>query len=333
MSHTNGAGSAISSKSTNSVYVSIIAFITRVTSRNLVTIAFFKLLFVIFISLMISQGYQDCDYNSRDKVVESCAGTTTTACSSFCDDTSIITVNVHDDYYQQHFSEGGYCTASFTGTCSCKYFKIFKIVPILLHILQFLLQLYFWQFYFNFDPHQLQYDSMMSFIERNSYTYTDLMQLVHQLSIPYMYCIFAVLELVTAVYVWSELAYPTTRCVIGFPLSSIYYPLLMTLADMCKLNIAACIRHFKAETYGRAPLSLFSIHIFLFYCMITIIQSYIFIQGTIIQLCALLFLSNDDIHDATPNKNNTLNQELDGKEEKQFISEVHDPLLRTSNYE
>ena len=150
--------------------------------------------------------------------------------------------------------------------------------------MQFLMQVFCWRFYLNFDPHQQQYDRMVEYLDRADCSRAAFAQMVGQITTPYMYCSFAMLELFTALYVWSELLYPPVACVVGFQLSTLYYPLLMTLSDMLKLNIAACMRSFDRKAYGRAISALFSVHIFFFYCMVTLIQSYCFLAGALGQM-------------------------------------------------
>ena len=251
--------------------------------ENILFISLIKLLFVIFISLYLEDYWIYCGKKASqlDKVLDSCNSNDIDVCSSFCDSISIVNVSVKATPYPDiRLSEtGGYCRATFESSCACVYWEIFKLVPILLHVLQFGIQCVCLWLFSNFNPQQNQYmiledfifsslllksdtipeaDVSMSYAESSFYVRCKYLMI--SLSKFPMVCIFSFLETITVIYVWMELIYgQTVNCDNSIRLSSVYYPILMTLLDFGKLNIYISSMYMKNKQYALSMISIFKV--------------------------------------------------------------------------
>ena len=102
-----------------------------------------------------------------------------------------------------------------------------------------------------------------------------------------LFSVFPFLEVAIAVYVWSELLYPSTNCNNITPLSSYYYPILMTLFDMSKFNVYVAGKHFTTGQYLTSIAACFDLNSFFFYMLLSIILSVHFVYSVV----QLLFTS------------------------------------------
>jgi hypothetical protein len=141
--------------------------------NTVVLMAFGKLAFAIAISLALNDWWAFS--TDSTEVVESCSNPTIGNCNSFCGETTVVDFTITDDDYQVddiyippevHIESResvipGYCIATFNGACARKYWLIFRLVPILLHVAAFLLQCSCWWVLGNFVPQQFQYDAML----------------------------------------------------------------------------------------------------------------------------------------------------------------------------
>ena len=300
-----------------------------------VTIAFFKVIVVVIISLSLSDWWAYAD--NPDDVVESCANPET-ECYSFCDTDKIVSVQFSDDDYMfddevvppnkvinSHESTSTYCIAELMGACAYKYWMIFKLVPLLLHILSLILQFASWRISGNFAPQQVQYDIMLMFLypEHKANFSIRVSDFDHEHTFPgsvgdgdvdgdgdgiqpgcvsgavdsasnstgdedgtfggegwtefkanrieminwlrpgftNLYNVFAFLEVLTALYVWGELMFPSTYCGDVRPLSLYYYPILMSLAELIKLNLYVATRYAVIGSYSRSLFALFNLEL------------------------------------------------------------------------
>lgn len=80
--------------------------------------------------------------------------------------------------------------------------------------------------------------------------------LVLSLQHPRFFSVFAVLELVTVIYVWAELVFPTAYCSGARPLSLYCFPILMCLLDLSKLNVFLASRFSRRGQRARGLLAL-----------------------------------------------------------------------------
>ena len=139
----------------------------------IVGITLFKLLAAIVISLSLNNWWT---LNGSTHVVESCANPLVGSCHSYCGTVFTVDVNITDDDYSvdddaangfpiihtnSHFTNDPYCVAEFEGDCA--YWLVFKLVPILLHLLGFVLQIVTYYHYQESNPQEKQYDTIMRY--------------------------------------------------------------------------------------------------------------------------------------------------------------------------
>lgn len=142
----------------------------------MVSLTFLKLLLAVAVSLALEQWWKYGHSSSnRDQIIESCSNPIPGNCYSFCGDISTVDVNITtDDFHtvtegsvnidvkHTHYSNDQYCIADLLGGCAYKYWLLFKLVPVLLHIVGFLLQCLTWWHYKDFTPQQKQYDIIIA---------------------------------------------------------------------------------------------------------------------------------------------------------------------------
>jgi hypothetical protein len=183
-------------------------------------------------------------------------------------------------------TESDYCIAELTENCAYQYWLIFKLVPLMLHALQFVMQCVMWWVFKDFTPQQKQYDILLTvlypevhgqkgslssmvavsslFSDRGMDTGKQITRLglVRQLATPPFYSVFSFIEMLTVVYVWGELWFPPVYCGSTRPLSLYYYPLLMTMAELVKFNVYVCSVHLEHGRCIEAFLALLNLELF-----------------------------------------------------------------------
>ena len=149
-------------------------------SNSLIKLSFIKLMGAIFISLALNNWWSYGSYggynnNNNNDIIESCSSTNENNCYSFCNDITINNVNItDDDFYINttsipavistygHYTLSPYCIAELPGHCAYDYWLVFKLVPLLLHIVSFLLQCMVWYKYDHFNPQECQYNVIIA---------------------------------------------------------------------------------------------------------------------------------------------------------------------------
>ena len=285
----------------------------------LILISIFKVGVVIVISLSLSDWWK---LSASNAVVESCASPVG-SCYSFCDSDSIIDVAFTDDDFKfddvyvppslirtSHMSSVEYCIAELLGTCAYKYWMIFKLVPLLLHLLSLALQFFMWRLCHNFTPQQKQYDVIILYFypklseqvgprtlgvgdrlanSDHIYTSSDLLVkwrcMCTELKEPQFYSIFAFLEMFTALYVWGELIFPSIYCNPVRPLSLYYYPILMSLAELIKFNLYVAMRYASIYHYADAAVALVDFEYFVLNLSVSIALAVWFSTTVCTSLC------------------------------------------------
>ena len=129
-----------------------------------------KLILAMLIALTINDWWLLGPLDTS--LVQSCSSSKSTSCESYCNDNSIVHVNITDDDYtvdvytfpsdvefNQHYNVYSYCIAELPGHCAYDYWLIFKLVPLLLHIMSFCLQILFWVLFRDFSPQRKQFDT------------------------------------------------------------------------------------------------------------------------------------------------------------------------------
>lgn len=292
---------------------------------SVVWISFVKVLVVVVISLSFSDWWTysgGSSVESNTHVVETCSNPVAGHCFSFCDETVVIDVTVVDDDFvidvgvfppdlipSPHSAIAAeYCIANLEGYCAYNYWLIFKMVPLLLHALQFLLQCLTWWHYKTFTPQQRQYDTIIKHLfpdvavlyeakvaagrpkspASTATTTATLLdarrEMLYECMQPPFYSIFAFIEVFTSTYVWGELAFPATYCGSVRPLSLYYYPILMSLADLVKFNIYVCIKLVFAQRYAAGIFALLSANLFFTNLWINIWLAGWFVVGIVIAM-------------------------------------------------
>jgi len=289
-----------------------------------VGITLVKLLFAVVISMVLYSWWRLGD--DSDTVLESCSNPTPGNCFSFCNDVVIKNVDIIDDDFRiddannapsttvtAHSTNEPYCIAELDGSCAYKYWMIFKLVPVLLHGLGFLLQCLTWWHHRDFNPQQRQYDVIIAQLyptlfaargivstnsiinttsngngcdDEKAYSYDNRNYSLEELQALFMRLmerrsdsVFAFLEILTVVYVWGELWYPQVYCGAVRPLSLYYYPIAMTLLDLIKFNVYVSSRLFSAGAPLDALLAGLDIRMFVAnFCICTVLAA-MFVAG------------------------------------------------------
>ena len=255
----------------------------RGKTKYVVAVAVAKLIAVIVLSLGFTRwwSYSGSQYNND--VVDSCSSTELDVCGTFCDHNSTLTlVTTNDDVYHHHFTTEGYCTAELTQSCAYDYWMIFRLVPIVMHIVQFMLQWICWYKFRNFVPQFVQFELISNYLlidhvedsptessSASTNVSSSFNELMSELYKPPFYSVFAFIELMTALYVWSELYFPPINCTSVIPLSYYYYPLLMTMLEMGKLNVYLSLRQIRNKNGYQAVFLVFNAKVFFFNFVIT----------------------------------------------------------------
>jgi len=143
---------------------------------TMIALAFLKLMFSLLISLSLNDWWS---LSGSDAVVESCSAPAVGECFSFCSDILVVNLAVTDDDYSfqddylgalpsvnftSHLSDSSYCVADVTGQCAYRYWLIFKLVPLLMHVLIIVLQYTFLKLYGTFTPQKRQFDAVIAYM-------------------------------------------------------------------------------------------------------------------------------------------------------------------------
>lgn len=278
---------------------------------GVVTITFFKLLLAIVISMGLNNWWSYGDHDNSDAVVESCSNPAVGNCYSFCQDVTVVGVNITTDDYTvddgtadsyptvnsaTHYTEDTYCIAELRGGCAYGYWLVFRLVPIMLHTVGFLMQGLTWWFYSEFTPQQKQFDF---YIE---YLFPELLDVIHvadggkldyramfrDLTRNPAFSVFSFLEMLTVVYVWGELWVPSVYCGSVRPLSLYHYPILMTLLELTKFNLYVVSSLAQEGCFGLAVWSLFNFEMFVAHFWISSVLAGIFAGTSVVNLCEFL---------------------------------------------
>ena len=273
------------------------------SNSAVVAISCLKVALIIFISMALDDWWtygSDSSDSRNNEIVESCSNTDENQCYSFCPgNIEIIDIRVTDDLAGIHYSLYPYCIANLPGSCAYKYWLIFRLVPLLAQVFVLLLQCWCLYKYKEFTPQEVQYGVISQYlfpIYDINVTDGDVNCPTMSFSTMYsrlvdrpLYSVFAFMELAIAVYVWGELLYPSTNCNNISPLSSYYYPLLMTLFDMCKFNLYNANNHLNKSEYMKAIAASLDLYSFMFYTLLTVILGLHFICSLFKLLCYYLY--------------------------------------------
>jgi len=282
-------------------------------SNLLFWITLAKFAFALLVSLLLNNwwtysGGLSLERNSQ--ILASCSSKTVGNCYSFCGDIDVIVINILDDdlalvddVYDPtgtvsvpHTQTTSYCVAQLNGSCGYQFWLDFKLAPIVFQIVTLVLQIFLWQFgsgEFTSSPQDSQYDQIIDHLHphirdamvdaRNDtpVTLASRLELIKRLATPLSPCVFWFLELVTVVYVWGELLFPPVFCDAVRPLSLYYYPILMCLFDLMKLNVYCAIELWKAKRYVQGMLALLDLQLFATHFWMTVVLGALFLGALV----------------------------------------------------
>mgnify|MGYP003387093952 CR=1 FL=1 len=167
--------------------------------------------------------------------------------------------------------------AALTRSCACQYWEAFILGPMLAHTVHFLVQCVCIYFYNDYNPqgkmlYILYYGSWMDI-------YTKLVLDIPQST-------FALIEMLTTIYVWMGIAmFPKIQCSAALPLSDYYYPIFMTIVEFSRLNLFAATQTYIYKTKyvesntntntnnSSVLMNMLSVDYLLYYLMISFIQA------------------------------------------------------------
>ena len=261
--------------------------IAQRSNRSIVFYTFAKLVFAVIISLTLNNWWTYGGHTA-DGIVESCASPTDGHCHSFCGDVETVPLNITDDdygftvtlpvevYINPHYTISAYCVANFRQNCAYQYWLLFKLVPLLFHIVGFLLQLVTLGLASDFNPQQRQYDIVLAHLypdvfgdkarESGVYEYgqqkLNYAAMLTELLASPSSSVFVFLEMLTVLYVWGELCFSPVFCGAVRPLSLYYYPIAMSLLDLTKFNFYVATRLRTEKRIGEAAFVLLSVELF-----------------------------------------------------------------------
>ncbi len=233
-----------------------------------------------------------------DTTVDSCASIVN--CQSFCSETQEVDVfGTIDDYvvdldYNPPSLEiysttttSSYCIAYVSGWCAFKYWLLFRLVPLLMHVLHFVMQLLTWHYYGSFTPQQRQYDAILLSLfpevplaKKNECFdrgggYPALIRRLRQY--PRSYSSFSFIDMIALVYVWGELMFPAVNCGAVRALSLYYYPLVMTLLEVLKFNQYVAYLHWRNKDYLAAVVAPLNVYMAFVNLWISVVLAVAFI--------------------------------------------------------
>ena len=173
-----------------------------------------------------------------------------------------------------------------------------KFVPLTLHVVQFMLQLFTLWYYKSFVPQQLQYELVISRLfpwvngiggdndptSDSNITIAQRLLMLSELKRPVVYNIFAFLEIFTVVYVWGELYQPALYCNSVRPLSLYYYPILMSQLDLAKFNIYVARKLWVGGKKMSAILSCFDMRLFFANAWVSVALAVMFVTEAALYL-------------------------------------------------
>ena len=176
----------------------------------------------------------------------------------------------------------------------------------LLHLLQFIIQILYFYAYANFNPQDTHYKLLSKYLRGVKTSDGELVSLrkIMNILVNPWYCLFPFLELLTIVIVWMEFAFPTVKCSDQSyaPLSFYYYPILMTIVDIGKLNVYMGMEKelwYKSGNLVHLLSSFMALNILFLNLIVTVIQGLLFAFSLMLLGIPFFYfpfnLANDDL--------------------------------------
>jgi hypothetical protein len=146
---------------------------------------------------------------------------------------------------------------------------MFQFTVLVLHVVHFVVQCYFYLRYSYFDPQQNQIDCVQQYAFAGE-------NLTLFLSHPSM-CFLSALEAVIIVIVWIQLiAQPGGTCSDTDTSYSLIYAIFTTMIEVYKANLSTAANNFRSKHYLWSVWSLFRLDLFMFYGLTLFLQTFMF---------------------------------------------------------
>ena len=133
-------------------------YIKRLSTRFTVVYSFIKLFGAILFVLNLSTNYLHCNYIDSLKISEIKTCNNINDCHSYC-----VGYHKHTLYYNKEITDNT-CTIGLPNYCLCNNWFTFEFSVILLHLIHFIIQCYFFIRYQYFDPQQNQIMCVQSYM-------------------------------------------------------------------------------------------------------------------------------------------------------------------------
>jgi hypothetical protein len=264
----------------------ITLLIRRLSKRFTVVYSFAKLCGAILFTVFVSRGYQYCanpgqyhdgitcpityETNSDTGVLEH-----SSSCFSSCFDTAfpprITYPSLPSPDCPPLPPSPWECNVSISNECLCSNWVVFQLVIIILHVVHYGVQCYFYIRYNYFDPQQNQ----INCVETYAFAGDNLMLF---LTHPWM-CFLSVLEAAAIVIVWVDVVLPPNAFCGGsytFNMDKLPFAAFITFLEVYKANASTFLKLSKNDDFWWALWSLIRIDLFVFYGLTLFLQTFFF---------------------------------------------------------
>jgi photosystem II stability/assembly factor-like uncharacterized protein len=167
------------------------------------------------------------------------------------------------------------CTVQISGECTCNHWMVFQFIVIVLHVIHYMIQCYFYIRYNYFDPQQNQ----INCVETYTFAGENLTLFLTQPSI----CLLSMIEAICIVLVWIEVMLPFGGYCPSWSASSVsltsfdvQFAVFITFVEVYKANLSTFGKLCNRREYWWALWSLFRIDLFVFYGFTLFLQTFFF---------------------------------------------------------
>jgi hypothetical protein len=165
------------------------------------------------------------------------------------------------------------CSVEISGECICNNWFMFQFTVIVLHVIHYVVQCYYYIRYNYFDPQQNQ----INCVETYSFAGNNLTLFLTQPSM----CFLSMIEAICIVIVWTEVSFaPGAHCEDSYysvgSSFSLYFAVFITVIEIYKANLSTCGKLATRREYWWALWSLIRMDLFIFYGFTLFLQSFFF---------------------------------------------------------
>jgi hypothetical protein len=320
-------------------------FVNRLSTRFTVLYSFGKLMATIAFTLLVNDAYSHCFNPGHYYLGSTCAVAYSQSydiyseestmhhsytCASSCFGSRFLPIILYpplpaDTNYPPLPPTPWECTVSYSGECLCNNWVVFQLMIIILHVIHYGVQCYFYIRYNYFDPQQNQ----INCVETYAFAGQNLMLFLTHPSM----CFLSVLEAAAIVIVWVDVFLPPNAYCRGeytINVSKLPFAGFITFMEVYKANVSTCLKLFKAGEYWWSVWSLVRIDLFVFYGFTLFLQTFFFpfsVVGHSVNAYRLLnskdgdvevgeglredLISNEDIHESNVSLDAGSNVETD----------------------